>query len=133
MNEQEVFDTVVRHLAKQGAKSAVMKKGETGTSYERCMYRGPDGLKCAAGALINDDEYDPSMEGVVFGSMSKRPARLAPFEHLINRLQVAHDAALNGSDLRQLLRNAAAIYELSTEVLDDATFPTHWGPVGGPQ
>lgn len=28
-----------------------------------CVYRGPDGKKCAAGQLIRDDQYDPKFEG----------------------------------------------------------------------
>ena len=58
MNKQEIFDTVVNHLRKQGEKS---QDEDSGT----CMYRLPkDGkmLKCAVGCLIDDDEYDPSME-----------------------------------------------------------------------
>jgi hypothetical protein len=30
---------------------------------ERCAYRGPNGMKCAAGHLIPDEQYSPKMEG----------------------------------------------------------------------
>lgn len=50
---QELFNIVSLHLLNQGQKSA----HET-----LCMYRGPNGMKCAAGVLIPDNEYNPSME-----------------------------------------------------------------------
>lgn len=56
MNKQEIFDTVVNHLRTQGKKAV---KGQGGI----CMYRAPDGSKCAAGVLIPDEIYDPKMEG----------------------------------------------------------------------
>lgn len=54
MNHQKAFDTMLNHLRQQG-KPAVTEKG-------RCRYR-VDGLKCAVGALIPDEEYEPAMEG----------------------------------------------------------------------
>ena len=53
-NDQQVFDYVLEKLREQGCQSKYMGK---------CLYRGPDGLKCAAGHLIPDDEYDEKMEG----------------------------------------------------------------------
>lgn len=50
---QETFNTVVTHLRNQGCKSQDDKQ---------CMYRGPNGTKCAAGCLIPDSKYDPSFE-----------------------------------------------------------------------
>ena len=52
---QEVFDQVAVHLLTQKARS----KGLTG-----CAYRSKEGLKCAAGCLIADCEYDPSFDDV---------------------------------------------------------------------
>lgn len=54
MTNQELFDTVCSSLIKQG-KPSVSSDG-------RCLYRSPDGCKCAAGFLIPDDKYDPRME-----------------------------------------------------------------------
>jgi len=51
---QQIFDQVARHLLKQG-KRAVSAQG-------RCKYRTDDGLKCAAGCLISDEEYDSNFE-----------------------------------------------------------------------
>jgi|SRR5580698_1102592 hypothetical protein len=50
---QEIFDTVVAHLRKQGCRS----EDENG-----CLYRTPDGLSCAVGALIPSQAYSPAME-----------------------------------------------------------------------
>lgn len=52
---QQVFDQIVNHLRKQGKPS--MDKHGNG-----CLYHGPNGLKCAAGCLIADDEYSPEMD-----------------------------------------------------------------------
>ena len=56
MTNQEAFDAMVRHLAKQGERCT---SGELG---DDCCYRGPNGLKCAVGALIPDEEYSPDFE-----------------------------------------------------------------------
>lgn len=46
--EQEVFNQVYKHLMTQMEKSM---------EFGMCKYKGPKGLKCAAGCLIGDDEY----------------------------------------------------------------------------
>lgn len=53
MTLQEIYSTVRQHLLTQNARSA--KNGN-------CLYRGPNGTKCAAGALIPDEIYTPSIE-----------------------------------------------------------------------
>lgn len=61
-NDQQVFDYVLEKLREQGCQSKHI---------DRCLYRGPNGLKCAAGHLIPDDEYDENMEdGLLKGSGS---------------------------------------------------------------
>lgn len=55
MTNQEAFDTMVRHLRKQGRKSQDDER-------QTCLYRGPNGLKCAVGALIPDEEYRPEWD-----------------------------------------------------------------------
>lgn len=57
MTAQEVFDKVATHLLKQGVCSA------DDDNDRECLYRGPNGTMCAAGALIPDDKYDPILEG----------------------------------------------------------------------
>ena len=53
---QEVFDKMVGHLRKQNAKSEDEEGGA-------CLYRGPNGLKCAVGCLIPDELYHYGLEG----------------------------------------------------------------------
>lgn len=85
--EQEVFDWVVHNLRKQGTKS-LREKGGTA-----CMYRSPEGLKCAAGWLIADDEYDKSWDHPVSNDWSGLAHELDLHVHdeLISSLQDIHD------------------------------------------
>lgn len=53
LTKQEIYDTVKAHLKAQGRKSA-----DNGA----CLYRGPDGTKCAIGALITDENYHGGLE-----------------------------------------------------------------------
>ena len=79
---EEVFTQVRDHLLKQGEKSY----GSGG-----CLYRS-NGLRCAAGCLIADDEYQPKeMEGEDWEGLVVKG--LAPMAHceLISRLQWIHD------------------------------------------
>ena len=55
MNRQEIFDKIYLHLIEQGRKSI--------DSDGQCMYRSPDGDKCAIGCLIPDELYTPELEG----------------------------------------------------------------------
>ena len=64
MTKQEIFDTVVTHLRAQGIRSM---RGCT------CVYRGPEGRKCAIGALIPDEDFKPEWEGYIVGSRSEEP------------------------------------------------------------
>ena len=55
---QDVFDHVTQHLLKQGKRSV--------SSTGACQYRTEQAegvLKCAAGCLITDDEYNSKFEG----------------------------------------------------------------------
>ncbi len=52
------------HLALQGRRSIGVVHG----GRETCMYRGPDGMMCAVGALITDNNYGPHLEGLTVTS-----------------------------------------------------------------
>lgn len=87
--KQEVFDFVVRSLHAQGKKS-------WNRELQKCLYRGPNGVKCAAGFLISDDVYTTSMEYMNAETIiDSWPclAPLKPFADLIGQLQFAHDNA----------------------------------------
>jgi hypothetical protein len=62
MNLQNVFDTVAKHLLTQNKRSENTIVQEDGIADTICAYRGENGLKCAIGALIKDEFYQPSLE-----------------------------------------------------------------------
>jgi hypothetical protein len=88
---QQVFDQCKAHLLEQNCKS-LTDPNESGS----CAYRGKNGLKCAAGCFIGDDEYVremdiPNDEGTNWSSLIKKG--LVPDYHssLIRELQKVHD------------------------------------------
>lgn len=91
LTEQEVFDKVVSHLRAQGERSISKDKD--------CLYRGPGGLKCAAGVMIEDSEYSPRMEGIEIGAILRfkdlgpgsLKNRLSKSVNLLEEMQAIHD------------------------------------------
>lgn len=55
MTALELFETVKNHLLKQNKRST---KNDT-----FCLYKNPEGLKCAIGVLIKDEFYKKGFEG----------------------------------------------------------------------
>lgn len=86
MNEQEIFDTVLDHLAKQ------KKRSVQGSS---CVYRSQTGLKCAVGCLIPDELYVPTMENETVGTLLAEfpalPEWMRKHRGLLTALQTTHD------------------------------------------
>lgn len=64
MTKQEIFNKVRDHLLAQGKAAKGPLSQDSGNM--TCMYRAPDGSKCAIGCLIPDDKYFPEMEGGPF-------------------------------------------------------------------
>lgn len=81
---QEVFNHVVNHLRQQKTKSM-------DASRLACLYRGPEGRKCAAGCLIADDEYEPSLERQSWRHLVQMQRVPCVHVDLIAELQNAHD------------------------------------------
>lgn len=107
--EQQVFDQIAKHLLSQKQRS---------TNGEMCRYRGPDGLKCAAGCLMTDDEYDcDRMEGAAWIDCTIFPAAHVG---IIQYLQDLHDTR-EPEDWPRFLRRAAIDYGLNPKVIDDHT------------
>lgn len=108
---QEVFDKSV---------GGVIAQGRPGRNLHRaCSYRTADGLKCAAGHLIEDEHYYPALEGNLAWGASVRPALKAsgvPDSSLVSALQVAHDDSGDGRDFLPAFakrsREIAAEYNL---------------------
>jgi hypothetical protein len=88
LTNQETFDKVVTALRAQGKPSVNPETNE-------CMYRGPNGIKCAAGHLIPDDEYKPKFEGyrvdadTIISIIQDNGHDIA----LVKELQFAHDSS----------------------------------------
>lgn len=62
MDRQTIFNTVVAGLAAQNFEQSL--RGENATNgFGDCAYRGVYGKKCAAGHLLLDEDYHPTMEG----------------------------------------------------------------------
>jgi hypothetical protein len=83
---QEVFEFVAQHLLNQNQRC--MNNG-------KCAYRGEDGLKCAVGVIIADDEYDPVFDMVSDSAIQclVRDKRIKVSDHLelLTMLQSIHD------------------------------------------
>lgn len=124
INAQEIFDTIVQHLHDTPRQAA----NSTGL----CRYRTEDGLKCAVGTLITDEEYEPRMDklGVVTEVHREGllPERLTSHVSLLRRLQSVHDDHMNWLEhgrgkaqpahMGAALRTVAAEYGLSTVLVD---------------
>lgn len=109
LDNQTVFDKVVRHLRKQNRKSI--------HSHHKtiCAYRGENNTSCAIGCLIADDEYDEQIEkrGVVFLDGIRGLTR----EHraFYRELQLIHDGSFypkNKKEFEKQVEHIAKKYGL---------------------
>lgn len=139
-NKQEIFETMVKNLMKQGRKSVV---GSIDSGDETCLYRGPNGSKCAIGFLIDDLEYNESFENetpnetfytpdnIFYNSLNNITNFLITKYKIDNNKDIKffkdaqsylHDD-LDGERFKDRLvssaRNFALIYDLSTEFMMD--------------
>lgn len=81
---RQIFDQVKNHLLTQNEKCQLVEHGA-------CAYRNKEGLKCAAGCLISDDEYSENFECHNWQALVE--SRVVPTAHykLIKTLQMIHD------------------------------------------
>lgn len=63
LTKREIFNKVKNHLLAQGSKAL--------SSDGRCAYRGVAHTKCAAGILIENELYDPVIEGRAVSTMTE--------------------------------------------------------------
>lgn len=67
---QELVDFVMAHLATMDGPSmrtltrAEQRSSADGAKRAECAYRGDNGARCAIGACIPDDQYQPWIEGL---------------------------------------------------------------------
>lgn len=116
--EQQLYDIIVAHLRKQHARS----QNPSGST---CLYRSPDNLKCAVGALIPDEVYDPEMESSLHtliyykGNFLPEALRLefsANFD-LLERMQEIHDKT-NVDDWEDAFKKVAKRFGLQYTPLE---------------
>lgn len=118
MDDQEIFDTVAEHLFRQGTRSYAMDRG--------CLYRGPDGTKCAVGCLIQDDDYTPNMENKSVYALEEDgllPKYLMKNIRLLSSLQMVHDTDGwgNRDEMRQALEEVAGMFNLDASKIATQT------------
>jgi hypothetical protein len=125
MEPQEILDTVARHLFRQGRRAV-----EPVDSFASCRYRTPSGDKCAVGALIPDEMYDPTFENVRVSVLIRHrgcdlPDWFAENAVLLAELQGVHDNPMSWADtqaMRYALTCVAGRFGLSTGVIDSLSF-----------
>lgn len=112
MNEQQLFEAAYAGLAKQGFERS--KKQDL----SNCLYRGPDGRKCAIGHAIPDELYAPTMDAT------------ANLEHVLGvigysgdytfarNLQRIHDRSQNPAAMQRGLIGFARAHSLTTPQLE---------------
>lgn len=124
MNAQEIFDKVATHLFTQGRRA----KNTEG----KCVYRAPDGAKCAVGILIPDADYTENIEIAaasdaiaILAKHSPACAALLPHSDLLEKLQTVHDEHNNWMDseiMRDALSDVANDFDLDPSILDTLSF-----------
>lgn len=116
MNNQEAFDTMVKHLAKQKEKAI------DPNDLDSCLYRSPTGLKCAVGALIPDELYSSEFEGnSIIGVLDSDIELSQVFKEVDNGLldgaQDIHDRTPI-MEWKHHFKNLGSKFNLSTLVVD---------------
>lgn len=84
MTAQKLFNRIAEHLRTQG-RPALDEFGD-------CVYRGPNGLRCAIGAVIPDYKYRRSFEARAINALiPKHFPRWKKHKALLSDLQELHD------------------------------------------
>ena len=104
---QEVFDFVAHHLLTQNEKSA---RGYV------CGYKSQGTLKCAAGCLISDENYDKSFESYTWDLVSTKLGMVNQWS-LVRDLQMLHDHTIVRKWKNELI-DLANFRGLSTAVME---------------
>lgn len=115
---QEIFNKCAEHLLTQRKRSI-----HHGT--DKCMYRGQNGLKCAAGIFINDECYKPELEQQNVQSEdvlrallnSDFPVHETCCLELLDRLQELHDRRVP-AQWKTRLSLLAISFKLDSSILE---------------
>ncbi|RWH50276.1 MAG: hypothetical protein EOQ80_04710 [Mesorhizobium sp.] len=112
MITQELFDTIYLGLQAQGWQRSFDAQRDL------CMYRGPEGRKCAIGQAIPDDEYDRAMDDDDVGVFNyddfhrRRDMFLNITKSQFSELQYAHDSNDEPEGMRAAFEGIAGKYGL---------------------
>lgn len=116
MTNQELFDFVCLNVIEQGEPS-VDEKGA-------CKYRGPNGLKCAAGFLLTDEQAE-GCEGLELGYVIDDYPEFEDLwdVNLVSLLQLAHDQSADSESFTSVFVEKCLIiaerFNLSTKILEE--------------
>lgn len=108
MTLREIFDKAKAHLLAQNQRAIIPGLG--------CAYRTPSGLKCAIGACIPDDKYEPWMEGTAVGAVPTGSE--IPDDYLDGKYKPELIREILGCD------NAPALAQLQS--IHDSNSPRYW-------
>jgi len=79
-------------------------KGKSYNEFGKCLYRGPEGKKCAAGLFIPDEKYNERMENKSAGSLVKNWSIEFPLkETAMDSLQQVHDESKEDETLNNMI------------------------------
>jgi hypothetical protein len=118
MTNQELFDFVCSSVIKQGRPSV--------NEYGDCRYRGRNGLKCAAGFLLTDEQAK-KCEGLEWNYVLYRYPELSDLgdARLVRHLQLAHDIASSFDSFNSVFvkkcSNVARKFNLSAKILEETS------------
>lgn len=111
---QQVFDHIALHLLKQNKKAKVSENSACRYRVEVCG----EVLKCAAGSLIPDEDYNLSMENQSWSLNTLRRYGISTnHNELIKSLQGIHDW-VEVSNWKPRLKAVGELYNLNTDVLN---------------
>lgn len=113
---QEVFNKATAAVIAQGVRSS--NGDEAGAT---CLYRGPNGIKCAVGHLLSDEQmrkYEVANAAGAGSFTDSLLQEIAPDTDLdtlrsfLDALQGAHDSASGSCFVETFKRNANAVAKL---------------------
>lgn len=124
---QEVFDQSARHLLKQNKRAF-------DPALQNCVYRTEDGLRCAAGVFLSDEDIARFRIALTCGWGSiVQTTGVKAHSDLIQKLQGIHDVCPVDEwlyELRQLARreglNTDVTYENRSSPLNTSGPLTQW-------
>lgn len=117
LTPQEIVDKAMSHIFEQGARALALDRGPIDGF---CMYRAPDGRKCAIGALIPDSLIPTG--GIEIGDIRTvmerfpeiksylNPTGSMAITSLLSRLQHLHDAHLFPYVTTEKMQNAVSTF-----------------------